>query len=114
MDNLTAECFFESVRNAIFQATQRSLAKEELVELARTLQLLITRGVPGDAALNHRAKKFCVSVCASGLFFGDHRRENLTPLLMEAGELRAMYARGMDARPALARAPLKETVLSHA
>ena len=114
MANLTAECFFESVRNMIYQATQRSLAKEELVELTQTLQLMISGGVPGDAGANQRAKKFCISVYASGLFFGDHRRERLAPLLMEASQLRAMYARGMSAQPSPARAPVTETVLSHA
>ena len=88
MDNLTAKCFFEAIRSTIFQASQRSLDREELFGLSETLQLIMT-DPPGDAAAREMAKRFCITVYASGLFEGSHCCENLQPLMSVAEQIGA-------------------------
>jgi len=86
MDRLSAECFLDEIRGAIYQATMRSLAAEELVELSRTFQL-IRQGVPGDSALDKRVRQFTAAVYASGVFSGTHDRECLVALVREAEQI---------------------------
>ena len=94
MDRLTAECFLNSIWSALYQATQRGLAKEELVELSKTLQLVM-QGIPGDAKVNEEAKAFCTSVYASGLFHGTIPAEKLVELLKGAEALQALMDSGL-------------------
>ena len=102
MDRLTAECFLTSIHGAFFQATLRSLATEELIELTKTLQLII-HGIPGDAAINEKAKAFCISVYASGIFHKAVDPETLRGLMKDVEGLQALLQFSAERAPSVTR-----------
>ena len=102
MDRLTAECFFSSVHCAFYQATMRSLSKEELIELTKTLQLIM-HGIPGDGTINEKAKSFCVSVYASGIFHKPIDPETLQELQKDVEGLQALLQFTAERTPSATR-----------
>ena len=102
MDRLTAECFFSSVHCAFYQATMRSLSKEELIELTKTLQLIM-HGFPGDGTINEKAKSFCVSVYASGIFHKAVDPETLRGLMKDVEGLQALLQFTAEREPSVTR-----------